>query len=541
MHPRKILFVTAALFVISFSIHSHATASTHSPALALHPDDFGKVSFPTSCSPQAQPSIERGVAQLHSFQYQQVKQSFTEASQQDPHCAIAHWGIAMSLYYQLWDFPAPAELAEGRADIDQAQKLASAPNASTPRERDYIAAAAAFFQDNSKLTHTARVQAYSAAMAKLHANNPSDPEAAAFYALSLVALAEFDSDALANRKKAIAILDPLFHAEPDNPGPAHYLIHAADTPELAPQALEAARAYAKIAPDSSHAIHMPSHIFRRLGLWQESIDSNIAAAASAAKATEMHMSEAHYELHPMDFLDYSYLQSGQEAKARQLVIDLKSVPGATAEEISNEQSLFMARNALELHRWKEAAGLQVPDVRLFWQEPTYLARAIGAARSGDVEAARIATAKIAEISAARAKHEKELGNEPKSGESVTQSEAEAWLAYAEGKSAAAIEKFRYAAAREDSQDEDPMAQPAGEMLADMLLEIKRPADALAEYDAVLKDYPNRFDAVYGAAHAAEAIGNAQQSRDYFAKLREISGPGADRPELKEAQSSLAVK
>jgi hypothetical protein len=541
MHTRKIPFVIAALLVISFSLDSPSATSAHLRAFTPRPDDFGKVAFPTSCSPQAQPSIESGVAQLHSFQYQQVKQSFTEASHQDPHCAIAFWGIAMSRYYQLWDFPSVATLAEGRADIDQAQKLSSAPNTSTPREREYIAAAAAFFQDDSKLTHTARVQAYSAAMSKLHADNPKDSEAAAFYALSLVALAELDSDALANRKRAIAILDPLFHAEPDNPGPAHYLIHAADTPELAPQALEAARAYAKIAPDSSHAIHMPSHIFRRLGLWQESIDSNIAASASAAKATEMHMAEAHYEIHPMDFLDYSYLQSGQEAKARQLVLDLKTVPGATAEEIASEQSLFMARNALELHRWQEAASLQVPDVRLFWQESTYWARAIGAARTGDVGSARNATAKVAEISAAHAKHEQELGNEPKPGESVDQSEAEAWLAFAEGKSAEAIEKFRYAASREDAYSEGPTAQPAREMLADMLLELKRPADALAEYKAVLKDYPNRFDAVYGAAHAAQAVGETQQARDYFSKLQEISGPGADRPELKEARSSLAVK
>jgi dipeptidyl aminopeptidase/acylaminoacyl peptidase/Tfp pilus assembly protein PilF len=511
-----------------------ATAAT-----ATSSDKFGKVNFPTSCSARVQPTIEKGVAQLHSFQYQQVKDTFTEAAQQDPHCAMAFWGQAMSLYYQLWNFPDAATLAEGRADIEKAQKLSSAP--STNRESEYIAAAAAFYRNDAKLSHKDRVQAYSLAMAKLHEDNPNDPEGGAFYALSLVALAEFDVDAQANRKKAIAILDPLFREEPNNPGPAHYLIHAADTPELASQALDAARAYAKIAPDSSHAIHMPSHIFRRLGLWQESIDSNIAAAASASKAIEMHMAEVHYESHPMDFLDYSYLQSGQEAKARQIVVDVKSIPGASDEIIADEQTLFMARNALELHRWKEAASLPVPKVRVIWQDVPYWARAIGAARSGDVEGARQNTAKLVEVVAAGTAHEKELGNEPRAGESVDQSEAEAWLAYAEGKYVVAQNEFLYAATREESEDADPTAQPAREMLADMFLELKRPTQALKEYQVVLRNFPNRFDAVYGAARAAQSAGEADQARDYYAQLTKICLPGADRPELQEAQTQLAKK
>jgi dipeptidyl aminopeptidase/acylaminoacyl peptidase len=504
-------------------------------------EKFGKVNFPTSCSAQAQPTIEKGVAQMHSFQYQQVKQTFTEAAQQDPHCAMALWGKAMSLYNQLWDFPSPDTLAEGRGDIEVAQKLANAPNAATNREREYIAAAVAFYNDDSKLTHTARVQAYSAAMAKLHEDNPNDPEGAAFYALSLIALAEFDVDAQANRKRAIAILDPLFQAEPENPGPAHYLIHAADTPDLAPQALAAARAYAKIAPDSSHAIHMPSHIFRRLGLWQESIASNLAAGASAAQATEMHMADAHYQFHPMDFLDYSYLQSGQETKARHLVDELKDVPGASADDIKDEQALFSARNALETHHWKEAASLPVSDLPIEKQDTTYLARAIGAARSSDVEGARKDTQKLVEAITIREDQAKRRGETVPAGKSVDQREAEAWLAYAEGKPDAAIEELRSAADRQESEHAEPMAQPAREMLGDMFLELKRPADALIAYKAALKIWPNRFDAVYGAARAAQSAGQASKARDYFTKLAEISGPGADRPELREAQQQIARK
>ncbi len=318
---------------------------------------------------------------------------------------MARWGKAMALYHQLWDFPQSNTLKQGLEDVQQAEKLGDA----TERERGYVTAAAAFYQDNPKLSHPERASAYSAALARLHAQSPEDVEAGAFYALSLVALADVHGvDNLPNRKKALAILDPLFRQHPDNPGVAHYLIHAADVPELAPQGLEAARHYAKIAPDSSHALHMPSHIFVRLGLWQESIASNIASAASAADAIEAHHSEPHYQTHALDFLDYSYLQSGQEGKARRIAEDEMHVPGASQEDKLEHQAMVMARNALELHRWKEAAALPVPAVRPVWQGATYFARALGAARSGDAAAAHSALQRLTEIVAAReAKSRKE--------------------------------------------------------------------------------------------------------------------------------------
>jgi tetratricopeptide (TPR) repeat protein len=499
-------------------------------------DQFGTVSFPTSCSAQVQPLIEKGVAQLHSFQYQQSEATFTEATQADSQCAIAYWGRAMSLYHQLWDFPSGDTLAKGRDYVAQGQKLAE----KTLREADYIAAAAAFYQDGSKLSHTDRIEAYSQSMEKLHRDFPDDGEAAAFYALSLVSLADH-KDELANRKKAITILDSLFEQHPDNPGDAHYLIHATDTPELAPQGLAAARHYAQIAPDSSHALHMPSHIFVRLGLWQESIDSNIAAAAAAAKATEAHEADAGYQLHAMDFLNYSYLQSGQEGKARQVIADLKSVPGAASDELAEHESWFSSRDALELHRWKDAASLSIPNLEISRLDATYVVRTIGAARTGDTKAARAELNKLNEAISAQHHEMTNMGYASSSSRSTERDEAQAWVEFAEGKSDAGLKHLRAAADRQDAGGVDSLTMPAREMLGDMLLELKRPSDALEAYRTALKESPNRFDALWGAAQAAQSVGDTSAAKGYYAKLVEVSGSSADRPELQEARGYLASK
>src|SRR5580704_1045244 len=313
----------------------------------------------------------------------EARQTFEEAERLDKNCAMAHWGKAMSFYQQLWDFPDEKHLKEGHAEIETAQRL----QPQTPREQGFLAAAAAFYRDNSKLSHVERAKAYSAAMEKLRQQMPDDVEVGAFTALSLVALAEQDVDGLDKQKKAIAILNPLFEKYPDHPGVAHYLIHACDRPELAPQGLAAARRYAAIAPDSPHALHMPSHIFVRLGLWQDSIDSNIAASASAARAAEQHQAEAHYQTHAMDYLNYSYLQSGQEAKARDVIAHMDHVVGANDDMKAEHRAYLAARTALELHRWTEAANLAIPEVRQDQQDNTYWAKAIGEARSRDLAAA----------------------------------------------------------------------------------------------------------------------------------------------------------
>ena len=524
------LLVVAALVAGSAVI----TTARHLPAS----DQLGQVHFPTSCQAAAQPTLEKALALMHSFQYTQAEETLSDAAKQDPQCAMAYWGKAMARYHQLWEFPQPGTLKEGLQDIQQAQTLA----APTERERAYIAAAATFYQDDAKLTQEQRTTAYSAAMAKLHALAPQDIEAAELYALSLIALAEQDVDASANRLKAIAILNPIFAAQPNSPGAAHYLIHASDTPELAPQGLAAARAYARIAPDSSHAIHMPSHIFNRLGLWQETIASNIAAAASAEHATDMHIAEPRYQTHAMDYLDYAYLQSGEEANARAMATAEMSVHGSTDEQRLDHRALLEARNAVELHRWREAAELKIPEgVREQWLDTTYWARAIGAARSGDLTSAKQDVAKLTDIVARREEQSRSEGYKVSVEKATDLREAEAWLAFAQGKSQDAVAELTAAAEREEKEGAESVRMPAREMLADMYAELKKPSEALATYNTALKYSPNRFDSLYGAALAAKATGDATASQTYFAKLSAIAGPTADRPELTEAKTVLAQK
>jgi hypothetical protein len=504
---------------------------------AAPPDQLGKVNFPTSCTAEVQPTIEKGIALLHSFQYTESGKAFADAAAREPRCAIAYWGKAMALYYQLWEFPDDKKMKEGRKDIEKAQKL----RATSPREQGFINAAAAFYQKKAGMTHADHMKAYSSVLERLYLEHPDDVEVCAFYALSLLSLAEEDVDSTANRLKAISILDPLLQQHSDHPGVAHYLIHATDRPELASQGLEAARLYAAIAPDSAHALHMPSHIFVRLGLWQDSIHSNLAAITSAAHASEMHLAESHYQTHAMDFLSYSYLQSGQEAKAREVIEHMDHVVGANDENKAEHRAYLAARTALELHRWKEAAALPVPAIRKTWLDTTYWARAIGAARSGDPAGAEAAVKELTLVVAEREKRSRKSGYTVSAEKATDLSEAEAWLAFAKGKTEEAIKELRAAADRQDKDGGESVGIPAREMLSDMLQEAKHPADALAEYRVVLKNSPNRFDGLLGAARAAQASGDASGAQSFYSRLAEISAPGADRPELAEAKTYLAQK
>jgi Tfp pilus assembly protein PilF len=506
------------------------------PAAAAQ-TQLGKVNFPTSCSAEAQPVLEKALALLHSFQYMEARQTFEDAEKRDKSCAMAYWGYAMSFYQQLWDFPDEKHMKEGHAEIEEAQKL----HPQTPREQGFLTAAAAFYQENSKLTHKERAKAYVAAIEKLCEQMPDDVEVGAFTALALVALAEQDVDSLANQKKAIAILNPLFEKYPDHPGVAHYLIHACDRPELAPQGLAAARRYAAIAPDSPHALHMPSHIFARLGLWQDSIDSNIAASASAARAAEQHKAEAHYQTHAMDYLNYSYLQSGQEAKAREVIAHMDHVVGANEEMKAEHRAYLAARTALELHRWTEAANLVVPAVPLDQQDSTYWAKAIGAARSGDLASAEADVKQLAKSVEEREARARKDGYEVSNEKATDLREAEAWLACKQGKTEEALQELRAAVARQEKNGGESVIIPAREMLADMLVETKRSSDALAEYEVVLKNAPNRFDALLGAGRAAQAAGDREGAQSYYVKLTELCPEEADRPELVEAKTVLAKK
>lgn len=533
-HQRWFISASGLLF---FFLALQSAALRADTLSAAPPDQLGKVNFPTSCTAEVQPTIEKGVALLHSFQYTESEKTFADASTRDPKCAIAHWGKAMARFHQLWDFPNDKTLKEGRKDVETAQKLHSA----NPREQGFINAAAAFFQKKSKMAHVDRTKAYSALLERLYRENPGDVEIGSFYALSLVSLADEDSDTTANLQKAISILDPLLQQHPDHPGVAHYMIHATDRPEFAAQGFDAARRYAAIAPDSAHALHMPSHIFVRLGLWQDSIISNVAANASGAHAAEMHLAESHYQTHAMDYLSYSYLQSGQEAKAREVTEHTNHVVGASDEDKAYDRAYLSARTALELHRWKESAALPLPAIRKNWQDTTYWARAIGAAHSGNVAGAESAVKELTQLVADREKRSKKSGYTVSTEKATDLREAEAWLAFAKGKSDEALEELRAAADHQDKNGGESVSIPAREMLADMLLELKRPAEALVEYKTVLKNSPNRFDGLLGAARSAQASGDARGAQSFYAKLTQVCGTGADRPELAEAKTYLAQK
>jgi len=511
--------------------------SSLAASAAADPEHLGRVDFPNSCSPEAQPLIEKGVALLHSFQYQEAAQTFEDLETRDAKCATAHWGKAMTLYHQLWDFPEDSKMKQGHGEIQRAQKLSS----SNPKEEGLIAAAAVFYQNKSRMNHEKHMKAYSAALGKLRAKFPDDVEISSFYALSLVAMADEGDDGLGDRKKALAILQPLLEQYPDHPGVAHYLIHAADHPELAPEGLEAARRYAAIAPDSPHALHMPSHIFVRLGLWQDSIASNIASEASAARLAEMHKVESDYQTHAMDFLSYSYLQSGQEAKAREVIARMDHVVGASDEDKADQRAFLEARTAVELHRFKDAAALEDPALRKDQQDTTRWARAIGAARSSDPAGAELALKQLSESVAEREDRLRKEGYPPATEKATDLREAEAWVAFANGKSEDALEELRGAARHQEKNGGESTVMPAREMLADMLMELKRPSDALTEYKTVLKNAPNRFDGLLGAARAAQATGDTSGAQSFYAKLTEVCPAGADRPELAEAKTFVATK
>lgn len=498
---------------------------------------LGSVNFATSCSPDAQKTFNIGLALLHNFQYQEAEQTFTQVIQQDPTCAIADWGKAMSLYHQLWDWPTADTLKEGHDDTMQAQKL----RAQTERERMYIVAAGVFFQNNPNLSKASRINAYSGWMNKIFTKYPDDVNAGAFYALSLITLQGKKEDEDANRQQAIDILNELMAVAPNNPGVLHYLIHAADTPELASQGLVAARRYAKIAPDSSHALHMPSHIFVRLGLWQEAIDSNIAAAAAAAQATQAGKADASYQFHALDFLNYAYTQSGQAAKAQDVINQLKTVSGATPDDLARETAWLTARTALELHDWKSAASLQIPNLKPDELDSINFVRAVGAAHAGDAAGAQQNLQLMNHPSSAQSDPMHSQAHASDSGESLQQQEAEAWLDYAQGKNQDAIKAMLAAAKKEEADGVDSLTMPAREMLGDMLLEMKKPAEALAEYKRALEESPNRFDALYGAAQAAQLAGRTTEAHDYLAKLVKTCAPDADRPELQQARIELAKK
>lgn len=509
-----------------------------------HPYDpnakLGKVSFPIpSCAAGQQASFERGVALLHSFWYEVADEQFKAVAAADPHCAMAYWGEAMSLYRQLWDRPSAADVKQG---WELSQKALSI-GARTGREREYIQAISNFYAGGSKWDYETNARAYSQAMQVVYQENPQDHEAAAFYALSLLSSEPDNDTTFHNRKEAIQILSKLFQEDPDHPGAAHYLIHACDNPQFAQEGLAAARAYARIAPASPHALHMPSHIFARLGLWQEDIQSNLAAIAAVEhNTTGMHMGDEH-KVHSMDFLLYAYLQIGEDKKAKAVVEELatirpESIDPSLGGYLNKMRAEFPATYTLETRDWKGAEALTPPaGAPVYYQATTYWARAVGAGHLRDANAAAEALKQYdAMVEATRTSDKPFLA---KSME-TDRDEAAAWLAFAEAKNGEAVELLRKVANKQDAVGKGEVELPAREMLADMLLEMNRPQDALAEYQRSMKIDPNRFNGLAGAARAAELSNQLAEASQYYAQLlKKCAGSDSDRPELQRAKSLLA--
>jgi tetratricopeptide (TPR) repeat protein len=482
------------------------------------PEKLGTVAFATTCKPSVQPAFERGVALLHSFAYTAADTQFREVAAADAGCAIAHWGIAMAIYHQLWDTPTAADVEKGATELAKARSLAP----KSEREREFIYAAGAFFGDPAT-PHAQRAKAYEIAMADVAKRHPDDSEAQVFYALALISTASPTDRTHANQKHAADILEPLYARQPQHPGIAHYLIHAYDSAELAPRGLEAARAYSKIAPSAPHALHMPSHIFTRLGYWDESIASNRAARAAAE--AEGDIGEA---LHAMDYLTYAYLQRGQDADAERIVSEARGMKSLAAGKfkIGYAANAMPVRLAIERRRWDDATKLKpLPDSEPHVAAIVYWARAVGHARGGRPDDASADIAKIDEsLVALRSRNDAYWTTQTE----VLASSARAWQLAASGKHDEAIARLRAAADQEDAIEKRPVTPgpivPAREQLGDLLLERGRADDALREFRIALAESPNRRGALTGAARAAELAGDAKTAN---ALRKQLAGGSPD--------------
>ncbi|HEY1259749.1 MAG TPA: hypothetical protein VGF34_10910 [Stellaceae bacterium] len=513
---------------------------------AAPPKVVEEVDFAISCSPAVQPAFKHAVWTLHSFWYSEALKEFTAVAEQEAGCAMAYWGIAMSHWYPLWYPPNAASL---KAGLEAVEKAMAAP-AKTEREQAYIAAIAAFYRDNDKLDHAARALAYEKAMEQVYLKYPDDREAAVFYALALDTTAPKTDKTYANQKKAAAILNKVWKEQPNHPGVVHYLIHSDDSPMFAAAGLDAAICYAKIAPDVPHALHMPSHIFTRLGMWQQSIDSNRAANAAALAYVQKTLGPGGYDgetVHTMDYLEYAYLQTAQDGAAKVVVDELvafKKNPGANL-PTAYAVAAIPVRFALERRDWKAAAALTEPSIgfpldRFPWAEAMIVfGRTLGEAKTGNIAGAQADVAKLQTL------EDKLKGKDPYWANQieVQRLEAVGILAHVQGDDAKATAQLRTATELDATMDKHPATPspvlPARELLADLLLEINQPAAALKEYKAVLSTDPNRFRSLLGVARAAQKTGDAVAAHDAYQKLVALGKPsGPERPELAEAKAHL---
>lgn len=498
-------------------------------------EKLGKMHFEVSCTPPAQALFDRAMLYQHSFWYRASQRAFEDVAKADPNCAMAYWGIALSLLWNPHTPPPQKNLAEGALALASGKGI----GAKTHRERDYLDALAAMYADYDKVDHRTRVLAYTKAMEQLALRYPDDDEAQIYYALALNISAPATDKTYANQLKGAEILEVIAIRQPQHPGVAHYLIHLYDSPALAEKGLAAARRYSSIAPAAAHAQHMPSHVFTRVGYWKESIASNTESARVAALGKE-----GNDQLHAMDYLVYANLQLGQDGNAKAVIDEMGKVTGFTETFVAGPYALAAspARYAVERGDWKVAAELPVrPSALPHAQAITYFARALGAARSGDTVAAHADITKLVEL---RDKLREAKDVYWSQQVEIQRQVATAWVLYAEGKTDEALKAMAAAADAEDATEKHPVTpgvlKPARELYGVMLLDQGKSGEALIAFEATLKKEPNRLGATAGAARAAEKSGNAVAARAYFGKVIAIAD-GADktRSDVADAHAYVA--
>jgi hypothetical protein len=510
---------------------------------------LGTVSFSISCAASVQKPFNRGVAQLHDFGYDEALQQFQEIAKSNPGCAMAHWGVALSYFHQIWNRPSESDMANGWTAIQQAQ------SAQTPRERAYVAALTDFYRPG-KQQFPERVQAYSDAMGKLYTQYPDDVDAGAFYALSLLAAAPPDDTSLVANRKAMAVLTPLFAKYPDNPGVDHYITHACDNPEMAAEGLAAADHYGEIAQSSSHAYHMPGHIYARLGMWPQDIHANLGSVAAAEAEQGKYGNAIMYEPHAYDFLLYAYLQSGQDDRAKWVLNQTAQIlPKITSmAAMSDHHDLRMETMgpayrtkyavfyALETRDWNSAVKLEpATDAPPQTAMLAVWARAIahGHLRQPDAAQADLTRYNTALDAVRKSAHSYEADG---TSTTIERDEILAWVAFAENKQDDALKNIRAAADLQDKVGQGEVDIPAREMFADMLLEFHQPQQALAQYEIALKLSPNRFNGLYHAGIAAEAMGDKAKAQQYYAALLKSTANGSKsaRPEFAHVKEFIST-
>ena len=524
------IHLAAPLLALSLATATAAWAQT----TRKPPEQLGRVSFANSCTPAAQATFERAVALLHSFWWREGEKTFREVLERDPNCAIATWGIATILIGNTFAAgPTPAQAQQAKEAIERGRAI----GAKTERERLFIEAVAEYYERFGDRPHGARMKSLSDAFEVVAKRFPEDDEAQIFSAIYLTATQDPSEQTFASALKAAAILEAQFKKHPDHPGVAHYLIHSYDYPPIAEKGLTAAKRYSEIAPSAPHAVHMPSHIFTRVGAWQESAASNLRSA-TVAKAEKEFVDQ----LHAMDYLVYAYLQLARDTDAQRVVEEAPGVRG-TEQIRATPYALaaIPARYAIERGAWKEAAQLQPQATRFrFTAALTHFARALGAARSGDAAAAERDVQELARIvDAMKVAKDAYWTTEVE----VQRLSAAAWVAFAKGNREAALDLMRAAADLEDKSEKNAVSPgrlvPAHELLGDMLLESGKPAEALAEYERSQLHDPRRYRSLYGAGRAAAQSGDRDKARYYYTRLLGLAGPGSARPELGAARNYLA--